>query len=158
MSQALGMPVSSSSTTTANSSGSGHAWQRAGPIRAPHTLAMDSRGRLFVGDRGNNRIQVFDQDGKLLAVLVAVRRPSGIFIDQHDILYSCRFGIARQGGLRPSSRVEARIASATPADGTVTAFIPDTESDQEDMATTGARHHRGWSGNIYSAEVGHRRS
>ena len=33
----------------------------------PHTLAMDSRGRLFVGDRSNNRIKILDQEGKLLA-------------------------------------------------------------------------------------------
>ena len=35
-----------------------------GEISEPHTIAMDSRGRLFVGDRENNRIQIFDQDGK----------------------------------------------------------------------------------------------
>ena len=32
-----------------------------------HSLAMDSRGRLFVADRGNSRIQIFDQDGKFIA-------------------------------------------------------------------------------------------
>jgi len=31
-----------------------------GEISEPHTIAMDSRGRLFVGDRENNRIQIFD--------------------------------------------------------------------------------------------------
>ena len=34
-----------------------------GEFDIPHALAMDSRGRLFVGDRQNNRIQIFDQDG-----------------------------------------------------------------------------------------------
>ncbi len=33
-----------------------------GELDIPHALAMDSRGRLFVGDRQNNRIQIFDQD------------------------------------------------------------------------------------------------
>src|SRR5215468_11232959 len=37
-----------------------------GEIDIPHTMAMDSRGRLFVGDRQNNRIQIFDQDGNYL--------------------------------------------------------------------------------------------
>ena len=32
-----------------------------GQFEMPHTLAFDSKGRLFVGDRGNDRIQVFDQ-------------------------------------------------------------------------------------------------
>ena len=31
-----------------------------------HALEIDSRGRLFVGDRDNNRIQIFDQDGNYL--------------------------------------------------------------------------------------------
>ena len=34
-----------------------------GEFEVPHALAFDSRGRLFVGDRANNRIQIFDQDG-----------------------------------------------------------------------------------------------
>ncbi|HUK32534.1 MAG TPA: hypothetical protein VLV86_01410, partial [Vicinamibacterales bacterium] len=38
-----------------------------GDFDCPHTLAFDSRGRLFVGDRQNNRIQIFDQDGTFVA-------------------------------------------------------------------------------------------
>jgi hypothetical protein len=56
-------------------------------LEGPHTLAMDSRGRLFVGDRTNNRIQVFDQDGTLLAWWKQFGRPSGMFIDRNDIMY-----------------------------------------------------------------------
>src|SRR5205823_5429024 len=37
-----------------------------GEFDTPHSLAMDSRGRLFVADRGNSRIQIFEQDGTLL--------------------------------------------------------------------------------------------
>src|SRR5262249_27294726 len=37
-----------------------------GEFDQPHALAMDSNGRLFVGDRNNNRIEIFDQDGKFL--------------------------------------------------------------------------------------------
>src|SRR5688572_26285772 len=58
-----------------------------GDFETPHTLAMDSRGRLFVGDRGNNRIQIFDQEGKFLEEWKQFGRPSGIFIDRNDILY-----------------------------------------------------------------------
>ncbi len=36
-----------------------------GQFDVPHALAFDSQGRLFVGDRNNNRIQIFDQDGQL---------------------------------------------------------------------------------------------
>ena len=37
-----------------------------GEFHALHAIAIDSRGRIFVGDRGNNRIQVFDTSGKFL--------------------------------------------------------------------------------------------
>jgi hypothetical protein len=43
---------------------------------------MDSRGRLFVGDRSNNRIVLFDQDGRQLDVWRQFSRPSGIYIDK----------------------------------------------------------------------------
>ena len=46
-----------------------------GEISEPHTIAIDSRGRLFVGDRENNRIQIFDQDGTFLDRVAAVRPP-----------------------------------------------------------------------------------
>ena len=42
---------------------------------------MDSQGRVFVGDRFNNRIQLFDQDGTYLASWTQFGRPSGIFFD-----------------------------------------------------------------------------
>ena len=34
-----------------------------GQFRTPHALAMDDDGLLYVGDRSNRRIQVFEQDG-----------------------------------------------------------------------------------------------
>ena len=37
-----------------------------GEIDIPRALAMDYHGRLFVGDRNNNRIQIFDQDRTFL--------------------------------------------------------------------------------------------
>ena len=53
-----------------------------GEFDMPHAIAMDSRGRLFVGDRENNRIQIFDQDGKFLDQWAQFSRPSGIYIDR----------------------------------------------------------------------------
>ena len=58
-----------------------------GEFDIPHTLAMDSRGRLFVGDRQNNRIQIFDQDGNFIDQLFQFSRPSGVFIDKSDTIY-----------------------------------------------------------------------
>lgn len=66
-------------------------WGRKGSGRGefsePHTIAMDSRGRLFVGDRENNRIQIFDQNGTFLDEWRQFGRPSGIFITKDDTIY-----------------------------------------------------------------------
>lgn len=58
-----------------------------GEFRVLHTIAIDQRGRLFVGDRSNNRLQLFDQDGNFLAMWTQFGRPSGIFFDQNDNIY-----------------------------------------------------------------------
>ena len=49
---------------------------------------MDSRGLLFVGDPGNSRIQIFDQDGKFLEEWKQFGRPSGLLIDKNDVIYA----------------------------------------------------------------------
>ena len=51
-----------------------------GEFRTPHSLALDARGRLFVADRGNHRLQIFDQDGKLLDTWLQFGRVSGVVI------------------------------------------------------------------------------
>ncbi len=58
-----------------------------GEFRTLHAIAIDSRGRVFVGDRGNNRIQIFDQEGKALAMWTQFGKPSGIFFDNKDQIY-----------------------------------------------------------------------
>jgi streptogramin lyase len=97
------------------------AWGRKGSgpgeIDGPHALAMDSRGRLFVGDRGNRRIQIFDQDGRFLADWKQFGPPSGLFIDRNDVLYVADSGAGPAGGIK--------IGSAR--DGTLSAFIPSPE-------------------------------
>ena len=60
-----------------------------GQFRSPHTLAVDSQGRLFVGDRGNGRIQIFDQEGNFLDQYTDFGGPSGITITSDDTLYVC---------------------------------------------------------------------
>ena len=61
---------------------------RPGQFRTPHGLAFDSQGRLFVADRGNHRIQIFDQDGELLDIYHQHGRISGLFITPDDTLYT----------------------------------------------------------------------
>ena len=59
-----------------------------GEISEPHTIAMDSRGRLFVGDRENNRIQIFDSGrGASSTSGGSSAGPSGITITRDDTIY-----------------------------------------------------------------------
>jgi sugar lactone lactonase YvrE len=60
-----------------------------GQFRSPHSLGMDSQGRLFIADRGNNRIQIFTQDGEHLDTWYQFSRISGLHIDPvTDMLYA----------------------------------------------------------------------
>ena len=58
-----------------------------GEFRTLHAIAIDARGRVFVGDRSNNRVQIFDQEGNHLATWTQFGRPSGIFFDAGDRIY-----------------------------------------------------------------------
>jgi hypothetical protein len=51
-----------------------------GEFKTPHDIALDAQGRLFVADRGNMRIQIFDQDGSFLDEWAQFSRPSGVAI------------------------------------------------------------------------------
>jgi hypothetical protein len=99
-----------------------------GQFSEPHTIAMDSRGRLFVGDRENNRIQIFDQSGRFLEEWRQFGRPSGIAITKDDTIYVAD---SESGGRDtgahelPGIRKGIRIGSAKT--GQVTAFIEDME-------------------------------
>jgi len=53
----------------------------------PHNIVMDSRGRLFVGDRENKRIQIFDQEGRFLDQWTQFGAPYGMFITRDDRIY-----------------------------------------------------------------------
>ena len=61
---------------------------RPGQFRTPHAIEFDSQGRLFVADRGNHRIQIFDQEGELLDIYHQFSRISGLFITADDTLYA----------------------------------------------------------------------
>ena len=57
-----------------------------GEFLGPHALAFDSQGRLFVADRSNNRIQIFDKDMNFVDEWRHFGRPSGIWILKDDTL------------------------------------------------------------------------
>src|SRR6202171_871658 len=57
-----------------------------GEFLGPHAVAFDSQGRLFVADRSNQRVQVFDQNMKFIDDFKHFGRPSGIYILKDDTL------------------------------------------------------------------------
>jgi sugar lactone lactonase YvrE len=98
-----------------------------GEFDTPHAIAVDSRGRLFVGDRTNSRIQIFDQDGKFLEEWKQFGRPSGIFIDANDTIYVADH--TSNAKVNPGFKRGIRIGGAK--DGTVKALIPGLGADPE---------------------------
>jgi DNA-binding beta-propeller fold protein YncE len=126
-----------------------------GEFMQPHALALDSQGRLFVGDRGNNRVQVMTADGKFIADWPQFSRPSGLFVDKNDLLYSAD---SESGSVNPPHKAWIRgIRIGSAKDGKVIYFIPDPQKD----LTTGTLAAEGVAvdsaGNVYGAEVGPRK-
>src|SRR5712692_7978221 len=120
-----------------------------GEFDTPHALAFDSKGRLFVGDRNNNRIEIFDQAGNFIDQWRQFSRPSGIFIDKHDVIYVAD---SESNSVRPNPGFKRGMRIGSAKDGTVAAFIPDpvevatTTSAAEGVAADSR-------GAIYGAEV-----
>jgi sugar lactone lactonase YvrE len=123
-------------------------------FRGPHSLAMDSRGRLFVADRGNRRIQIFDQEGKHLDTWYQFSRISGLYIDRNDTLYA--IDSESDDNYNPGWRKGLRVGSART--GEVWYFVPEHVSKNasgmggygsmgEGVAVDAA-------GNVFGGEVG----
>jgi len=138
----------------------GHVGSGPGELRIPHGLAFDARGRLYVADRGNHRVQIFDQDGNYLDEYRQFGRPSDVYVDKNGLLYA----IDSESGqrLHPGWRKGIRIGRAS--DGVARYFIPPhfipdsflfpsgitvySEGAAGDGVTVDA------DGNVYAAEVG----
>jgi len=99
-----------------------------GEMSEPHTIAIDSRGRLFVGDRENNRIVIFDQDGNYVDEWRQFGRPSGIFITADDTMYVADSESGPDTGAHELPGIKKGIRVGSARDGKVTAFIEDLES------------------------------
>jgi sugar lactone lactonase YvrE len=124
-----------------------------GQLRTPHALAFDSQGRLFVADRGNNRLLIFTQDGQQLEEWKQFSRISGLVITGDDVLYAID---SESGPRNPGWRKGLRIGSART--GEVWYYVPQHDMEQpsggggfgamgEGVAVDAA-------GNVYGGEVG----
>ena len=119
-----------------------------GEFRTPHALMFDARGRLWVADRGNHRLEIFDQDGKYLESRYMFGRVSGFFIKGNQI-----YAIDSESGPlnHPNWRDGVRIGPVD--EDRVTAFIPPFErEDRVYQGTAGEGIAVDADGNVYAAE------
>ena len=58
-----------------------------GAFTTPHAVAIDAQGRVLVGDRENNRVQVFDRKGRFLAAWGDFYHPMQIWIDDRGMVF-----------------------------------------------------------------------
>jgi sugar lactone lactonase YvrE len=111
-----------------------------GQFMGPHALAFDSRGRLFVADRSNNRVQVLDENLHFVDEWRHFGRPSGVAILNDDTLIVADSEStnvidgppqAPEGGGRvlrnPGWQTGIRIGSAV--DGSLREFVPGTRPE-----------------------------
>ena len=90
-------------------------------IRLPAFVGNGLSGALIVADRGNARIQIFDQDGRLLDSWKQFGMPSGLFIDKNDMLYVAN----SESSVSQHNAFVRGVHVGSARTGEVTAFIPD---------------------------------
>ena len=66
-----------------------------GEFNLPHTVVVDRQDRVYVGDRENRRIQIFDANGKFLQQWPDVGYPYGLFLDGDDHVWMADGGFDR---------------------------------------------------------------
>ncbi|MFP3948470.1 MAG: hypothetical protein ACLFWG_07050, partial [Longimicrobiales bacterium] len=120
-----------------------------GQFRTPHALAFDSEGRLWVADRGNHRLEIYDQEGNYLDSRYLYGRISDLFITDDQMVYAIdsESNQMQHIGWRNGVRIG-------PVDQDwLTGFIPPWESDtrpQSGVAGEGVAVDA--DGNVYVAE------
>ena len=95
-----------------------------GEFKMPHALRFDSEGRLWVADRYNKRLQVFDQDGKYITEYRQFGAPvaidfegDAIFVADADSTPTFNPGFPRGRGINVGNWKTGKITDFIPLDG-----------------------------------------
>jgi len=91
-----------------------------GELNLPHGIVIDSRGRVLVADRENQRVQIFDQDGRFLDEWKNLGEPVALDI-RDDVLYV-------------ADADSPRVLLASLQNGRVIATIDTAAGDQHSLA------------------------
>jgi NHL repeat len=123
-----------------------------GEFDEPHDIYVGgSRGWVYVADRRNNRIQVFDQEGSFITAWKQFGQPSSVFVGTDDTIYvgaSFPDPSAKKGELRG-------IVIGSAIDGSLKAFIPDpADLDKVVAGTSASGIAADREGSIFAADVG----
>jgi DNA-binding beta-propeller fold protein YncE len=123
-----------------------------GEFDEPHDIFVGgSRGWVYVADRVNNRVQVFDQNGTFITAWKQFGQPSSVFVGKDDTIYigsSFPDPTAKKGELRG-------IVIGNAIDGSLKAFIPDpADLDKIVRGTSASGIAADSMGSIYAADVG----
>jgi sugar lactone lactonase YvrE len=120
-----------------------------GEFRTPHALVFDSQGRLWVADRGNHRIEIFDQEGNYLESRYSFGRISGLFITEDDMVYAIDSESSPTS--HPNWMNGVRVAPLD--EDRITAFIPGFPADSRPyQGAAGEGVAVDADGNVYAAE------
>ena len=120
-----------------------------GDFRTPHALEFDSQGRLWVADRGNHRLEIYDQDGNYLESRYSYGRISGLFITDDDMVYAID---SESGPLRHEPwHCGVRVGPLN--EDYITAFIPGYQTaSRGEQGTAGEGVAVDEDGNVFAAE------
>ena len=105
-----------------------------GEFRTPHALEFDSEGRLWVADRGNHRLEIFDQNGNYLESRYQHGRISGIFITDDDMVYT----IDSESTMLNHPNWSTGVRIGPVSEDVITAFIPPWGAEEPNRIYSGS--------------------
>ena len=90
-----------------------------GQFVTPHGLCVDREGLVYVADRQNERIQIFNSKGEFISEWTGVRCPNKMVLDDENIMYVAELGLVVRGNVDntqfydsgPFARITARDLS-----------------------------------------------
>jgi len=130
----------------------GPAGSAPGELDEPHDIFIGgSRGWVYVADRRNRRIQVFDQDGGFIAAWTQFGQPSAVFVGSDDTMY---VGASFQDAARKKGELRGIVVGHA-ITGALSAFIPDpTDLDSVVAGTSASGIAADAMGSVFAADVG----